>query len=239
MSTLLGSIEGALKNAKLFTTEQVPLLDKTDVMIQRANRSINKQVFRWKVKFPLAMTVSELDKVIQMLTQWGRSDPIALVSRRYMVVWWITSARPGDAALVTMNNLELSKIPNDMWKLKVGFREGKSIPIRGPYTVHTATRELWARWIQHATGTHLVPPEIRTQVQATTLAAMHLVNGKLEARSVRRGSIQTLSVAGVPEPTIMAFSGHKTVEMLHRYLDWGWIRGKASDEGFTAAKSLL
>lgn len=238
MSTLLGSVEGALKNAKLFTVDPVPLLDKDDVMIQRAGRSIKKQVFRWKVNFPLPMTTVELDKVILMLTQWGRSDPVALVSRRYLVVWWMTSARPGDASLVTMDNVELIPIPNDLWKLKVGFREGKSIPIRGPYTVHTATRDTWAKWIGQAKGTHLVPPEIRSQVQATTLAAMQIVNAKLEARSVRRGSIQTLSAAKVPEETILAFSGHKSVEMLHRYLDWGWIRGKASDDGFLAARSL-
>jgi hypothetical protein len=47
----------------------------------------------------------------------------------------------------------------------------------------------------------------------------------LGQRSIRRGALQYLSAQGVPEATMMHFSGHSRVETLRRYLSWGRIAG--------------
>ena len=47
----------------------------------------------------------------------------------------------------------------------------------------------------------------------------------MEARSVRRGSLQTMALAGVPLETLILYSGHTNEKTLLRYLGWGHAAG--------------
>ena len=46
------------------------------------------------------------------------------------------------------------------------------------------------------------------------------------SRSKRRGALQALAEAGATHDELMAFSGHKQVVTLLRYLNWGGIVGE-------------
>lgn len=61
---------------------------------------------------------------------------------------------------------------------------------------------------------------------------------ELEARSIRRGSIQSLAESGTPENVLLMFSGHKDLPMLYRYLDWGMMRGLMRNLGAEAAVAV-
>ena len=58
------------------------------------------------------------------------------------------------------------------------------------------------------------------------LATFRKVDKTMEARSIRRGSLQTMASAGVPNADLMRYSGHSSERTLLRYLNWG---AKASD----------
>jgi len=60
----------------------------------------------------------------------------------------------------------------------------------------------------------------------------------LEARSVRRGALQGMATAGVKEEVLIMFSGHATMGMLHRYLQWGAIGGAKKASMAAAAREL-
>ena len=68
---------------------------------------------------------------------------------------------------------------------------------------------------------------------------MLVIDSQLEQKSFRRGSLQTLSRAGVDEATMMHFSGHATVRMLHRYLNWGAVNGAVALKSHEAARHLM
>ena len=53
------------------------------------------------------------------------------------------------------------------------------------------------------------------------LVALRRVDPSLENGSVRCGALQPLAHAGVDEETLLLFSGHATLAMLRRYLNWG------------------
>ena len=57
-----------------------------------------------------------------------------------------------------------------------------------------------------------------------------IIDTALEARSLRRGSLQTLATKGATHEQLMHFSGHKTLASLLRYLNWGSIVGKRESE---------
>lgn len=77
---------------------------------------------------------------------------------------------------------------------------------------------------------------IRPQDMTSTY---RLVDQQLEARSVRRGSLQLLAKQGVPLETIMLFSGHARKETLLRYLDWGLMASDTRDQMFKSGMCLL
>jgi hypothetical protein len=70
-------------------------------------------------------------------------------------------------------------------------------------------------------------------------AALKQVDVELEQRSIRRGALQHMATDGTTtEDVLMMFSGHKRVETLRRYLDWGKKHALREGRGKAAAASL-
>ena len=58
-------------------------------------------------------------------------------------------------------------------------------------------------------------------INASNMKSTYKLTGNLEAKSIRRGALQTLAQAGIPITTLMLFSGHAREQTLLRYLNWG------------------
>lgn len=73
----------------------------------------------------------------------------------------------------------------------------------------------------------------------TMLTTYRRINPKMEARSVRRGSLQALADTDVSFETLMWFSGHATLQTLMRYLNCGRKAAGQRRQMATAGKHLL
>jgi hypothetical protein len=73
----------------------------------------------------------------------------------------------------------------------------------------------------------------------TVAAALKKVDPALEQRSVRRGALQQMADEKVPDETLLLFSGHKRLETLKRYLEWGRKGGVREQRGREAAQHLI
>ncbi len=126
--------------------------------------------------------------------------------------------------------------------LVLTFRRGKVVRTRGPYSVHTSLPSVWAapilarlRSLQPSAQIFQGSP--MDTVSAGT-AALKAISPSLEARSLRRGSLQTLASNGAHYDELMKFSGHTSVDTLLRYLGWGATIGPKEARLAGLAKAL-
>jgi hypothetical protein len=224
--TLYGTILGSIKTARLYNLDVTA--DLSDPGWKRIDRFLQKKAYSEIVDFPAAMSVREARLCMASFT-----GPMSQWLSVYFILWWITAARPGDAVLLVWRNVVVN---GD--RVSVKFVEGKGVTIRGPYTVHTYCPRQWLQHLSTRKGDPVVPPLIREAVRAQTLRQMKYLNPSLEARSVRRGALQALAMTGATDETLLSFSGHKSAQMLYRYLDWGSRRLKGSREGFEAGRAV-
>ncbi len=105
---------------------------------------------------------------------------------------------------------------------KVRFGAGKTSHTRGAHSVYT-----------------VVPPQVKSLIEMVwngrkplagvtnkevRIALRRAGGPKMECRGLRRGGIQDLARGGVSEEQLLKFSGHATVHMLRRYLDFAPAR---------------
>lgn len=215
IATLHGHIMGALRDARYYGFDIQYEPNTTE--FRRLDHSITRRAHATRVDFPTPASFQEVNTTFEALLDHPHS--CRLYAARYLALWWITASRPLDATY--LHSLDMTHGNNGQVSIK--FLKGKGVNLRGPYTVHTALPDRWARhkhWILHFEG--VVVPEQRLQVvQRMTLAQLRITNPKLEARSIRRGSAQSLAATGASDDTLMMFTGHTSVATLHRYLDWG------------------
>lgn len=221
VQTLYGNAVGGIKSAPI--RGQSLTRDPTDPGWARIEKYIRKQVYKEEVGFPQPMTLNEAARVWEELQ--------ATQARNYFALWWMTAARPGDAAELEARNVTLTDTG-----VSVKFVVGKGVSIRGPYTVFTDGPQRWKRELKHLGHGRVISVNDKPVVRKYVLAVMKTVNKSLEERSVRRGALQLLGDTGTDDATLLQFSGHKTVQMLYRYLDWGKHRQVAKIRGMEAAK---
>lgn len=138
--------------------------------------------------------------------------------RMAMLFAWMTCARVG--CILQLRSENVTQTPQGM---SVQFRRGKSVLARGmAYTVHTCsvptdfTKECGTFLATHRGN--LFNNTKGVQIKN----ALRRVDPALEQRSLRRGSLQTLAKEGnISLTEMLNFSGHATVAMLRRYLDFG------------------
>ena len=74
------------------------------------------------------------------------------------------------------------------------------------------------------------------QVKGADLkVALRVVDPALEQRSLRRGAIQALAASGLKDEELLHYSGHSSVQMLRRYLNYGLKSGEAARRAERAA----
>jgi hypothetical protein len=71
-----------------------------------------------------------------------------------------------------------------------------------------------------------------------TNLALRTANPDYTVRAIRRGALQAMSLDGAPDEVLVIFSGHKSMDTLHRYLNWGAKSAARTGNGFAAALSL-
>lgn len=162
----------------------------------------------------------------------------SLPVRVILILAWIVCGRIGDILQLMCTDVIVRLNGENEAELTLTFRRGKTIQVRGAFTVHASIPVEWARTVirwKEQRRTWLFPKEIGT---AVILLALRRVDSKLECRSIRRGAIQTMAAAGVSEEIMMYFSGHTSVKTLRRYLNWG-KEGRLRKDQMTAAATAL
>jgi hypothetical protein len=66
-----------------------------------------------------------------------------------------------------------------------------------------------------------------------------LIDPRMEAKSVRRGSLQAMAACGVDHKTLMLYSGHLQETTLLRYLNWGRLSNINSTTMAVAGEHLI
>ena len=72
--------------------------------------------------------------------------------------------------------------------------------------------------------------------------ALKSVQNSYTTRSVRRGALQTMALAGVPLRTLADYAGHSArngdLSMTKRYLDWGRLFQEGEAAAMEAGRAL-
>lgn len=232
--TLLGSILGAVRDAPLHGSRLT--MQPNDPSTRKIERTIKKHVYAERVDFPFAATAAHVDHALNLLDRAPLPPMLRLMCMVYLLLWWATAARSGDALLLQSWAILTLRTSHGLPLRSVKFVEGKGVTLRGPYTVHTLVplQHLLDRLLTN-TEDYIFPPQFRQKIANKVIEALKQADPRIEMRSIRRGSLQALAMADVNEQTLMSFSGHKCLPTLHRYLDWGTMRGQAQTAGGDAA----
>jgi len=151
-----------------------------------------------------------------------------------LALTWLCCGRTGDCRQLKPDDLILAEDGT----LTVTFHRGKTISKRGPYSLHTRIPPSWLEELGiSGQDVSWASTLCKAEVQ-DVLVALRRVAPALENRSIRRGSLQALAIAGVPEETLLLFSGHTQIATLRRYLSWGSIGTHKKTAMTTAAAAL-
>jgi hypothetical protein len=143
-------------------------------------------------------------------------------TRMAILISWFTAQRVGCVVQLAAQDLEL----RTDCSMTVRFRKGKTVPVRGPYSVHTGRipqqymEELQNLLRERAPHQTLLGNTTGVEVKL----ALRTANTDLEQRSLRRGSLQALSrQVGMTDALLLEYSGHTNINSLLRYLNWGQV----------------
>ena len=224
--------QSALRLLPLYKKVTHGLALHADVFWGQGITSIQRYAREEKPRTPMAMTTETFR--LAMNAERRTEQRLALM------LMWFSAGRVGDVLQLRKGDIELH--PDGA--IALTFSHGKAVCHRGPYTVHTVPLDniylqlLRSRWTDNTTPAEadtciftITPPDMRS-----TYKAIHPL---LEAKSVRRGSLQTMAREGVPHNVLMKYSGHLSEKTLLRYLNWGRITGATRAAMAEAGTALL
>lgn len=234
-STLLRNLcsaQGALKLLPLYAAGTEPVLLGLDVCWSQAMRAAGALAKEEKPRRPIACSKEQVREALRLC-----SDPEV---RATLVLCWSLAARPGCIAQLEMSDLLLDHATRT---ISVTFFRGKTVKVRGAFSVHSGEmpEEQWAMvllWVatRTAVGTHA--RWASRGGDNGVLAALRRVDKTLEQRSLRRGALQAMALAGISNEVLREFSGHTSDVTLLRYLNWGLV-GRAKRDRMVAAGNTL
>ena len=224
----LASVQGALRILPLYVqTNPVVLAD-----IPEWKHGVKYATTRAREEAPRAVRPMTADQALRAVDN-GKDLEI----KSTIALSWLIAARVGDVLQLKGEDVAWNETDST---LTITYRRGKTISKRGPFSVHCEVPAVWselARWIANRTRTREREKLFKCTV-ATVTKALRDVDRALESRSLRRGALQTMALAGVDENDLLAFSGHTTLAMLHRYLAWGAVGTKRKARMGTASRQL-
>lgn len=209
--TTLSSYWGAYMAAAKATGTASPMSDS------RAARLLKAKAFEFVTTEPHHFTMMHMDTLLAM------SIPIA--AEVAVGLSFILGQRFGDVLQLHNSDILIPVGWQDPHStFLVTFRRGKTVRTSGPFTIsipdtcpllrrlRTNIRIIAKTEIQK----QIFPPGTRAEV----IAALKIVDHRLELRSLRRGGLVRLAQSS-PLETVQLFSRHATKQMLLRYLSWG------------------
>jgi len=225
----LCSVVGALANLPLYSNVPCPVTFRFDPEFKAALGSIHQDAQQSQ---PSGQTAASVDHMAVAVEE----EPTLWVQAA-LIIMWVTCARPGCILQLRPEDVTLDI---ETGLLTINFRAGKGVKLRGPYTVpaHLAStwKEIVDRYLRARTNMKtnsplLFPPvdKVTTlnQRMPTMLRSLRVANPALNMRSMRRGSLQTLAMSGMPIKQVMERAGHTNERTTRRYLDWGRLDGEA------------
>jgi integrase len=233
-SRTLGAAMGALSRASLYTTSAMDFPMASHAVMKDALKAAKKEENTFVSRPPKPCTKDTMKAAVTNATG---------AVKEQLILAWLTAGRVGDVLQLKQENVTLK--PDTM---AVQFRRGKGVELGSPYTVHTACPPEWRPTIEAMLRRrkpgqflwHADSPKARTLMGKDVAAALKRVDADLEQRSIRRGALQHMATEDeTSEEILMMFSGHRRVETLRRYLDWGNKHALRERRGKTAAANLV
>lgn len=204
------------------------------VQAQQALKGALRQKASEKARIPKSMTPQTFVHTLAAIPQNH------LGARAILALMWMTTQRVGCVLSLLKEDIVMT---NDVKpRLRVTFRFGKGVKLRGhPYTIHTTALPTFvAEPIQTAMQGLRPTDNLFPKMTADKmLPFFRLVDPLLEARSIRRGSLQCLAQAGTPTEVLLMYSGHTNAKTLFRYLNWGEEHAEMRTHMARAGTSLL
>jgi integrase len=220
--TRMATLHGALRLLPIYTPSPHAILLKQDATWTMAMRAAGQKARQQTPNQPKAATSEQVRRSVELCPQEGVQNALRLS--------WLTAGRGGDVLLLRPENVTVQG-----QALHVNFVRGKTAKVRGPYTVHTtlpANEFLsFLAAAKAARQTWLFPGVKGSQLKD----ALRMVDPALEQRSLRRGAIQALAATGMTDEELLHYSGHSSVHMLRRYLNYGLKSGEAARRAERAA----
>ena len=212
LRTAFGEVLGALSRPRKFG-HSLQWMVSSDTMKDCGHR-LDVVVAQEDVKFPHTLTKKEISRAI--IYGLERNWKLAV---SVLVLAWASAARIGD--VLKLQTQDIQATPKT---LKIRFRCGKGVSQRGQaYTVWTAAGPFFnkVKCMLKIKGP-CVSQRQRPTIQQQIRKMLKIGHPQAEWRSVRRGALTMLARSGCDLQTMLNFSGHRRVETLLRYLDWGW-----------------
>lgn len=220
--TRMATVHGALRLLPIYTASPYTILLKQDPTWVMAMRAAGQKARQQTPNQPKAATSAQVRRAVELCPQVNVQNALRLS--------WLTAGRGGDILLLRPENVTVQGST-----LSVNFVRGKTAKVRGPYTVHTTLPApeflVFLDEAKSAQRRWLFP-----QVKGAQLKeALRVVDPELEQRSLRRGAIQALAATGLTDEELLHYSGHSSVQMLRRYLNYGLKSGEAAGRAARAA----
>jgi Phage integrase family len=165
-------------------------------------------------------------------------------SKVLLIISWLHAARVGNVFKLRKENFHFEPQSSGLVAWAITWNAAKTTKKVGPYTTHSSIPKEWyellQRWLVRRQNHDLLfkPDQEKSLTQELRLQ-LRLRNPKHDLRSLRRGSLCAMAKEGTPIETLLVFSGHRTVDMLLRYIQRGKMSGDRMEKGARAAKSAL
>jgi integrase len=209
LATYVGQIAGALTRLDQYCDAAPIQLGQASVWrdLSRMSQKMKRQQERLVKP---AMTQEQMKEVARLL------DPR---DRVYFWLAWANGARMGNVLRLTKRNLDCDVGSN---VLKVMWTDAKTTAKVGIYTTAAKLTPQQLRAITAVIGEAQMSDEEQVRCLARIRETLRRVSGpEFDLRSIRRGALSEMALAGTPLDTLMSISGHTHVRSLLAYIGHG------------------
>ena len=228
-ATKMGATIGAMSRLNLYTDFPDPIKLGEDQYFRDCMRRCSQQQNKAEVNFPHPISLVQVTKICE-------DSNTKTHIKQLLALTFALAARVGDVLGLARRDVSMKE-----GRLTVSWKRGKTAKASGPHTVAVSVPRSLRNWcttllspninkISNAKWLFDLPGErARDAIKKELRDAMRKVEARLELRSIRRGALQQMAKQ-IDEKAMMLISGHKRVNTLRRYLDWGMRSEKRLNE---------
>jgi hypothetical protein len=224
----MSTLQSALKYLQTYVAETPSWKLYEDVRWQLACRTARIRAHSERPEQALPATKEQVHKAC-LLAQRTHPEVAMLIA-----LTWVSFGRTGSMIQLKREDVQLTPVEGDT-EFKITIMRGKSN--RLGQDPHTVTGKLgdFSTFVTPIVEAITDPKQFIIHApsysqRSTLLTAVRSMlrnannEPRLENRSLRRGSLQTLARSGASIPVLLACSGHSSVKSLKRYLNFGRVR---------------